>query len=77
MNHLVRILIDDSGDKAPKPGDWHLVVNEAGSDMALCSGEVFGEGEGTAVFKEKQVKRGGVTCPDCLRRIRFFKQVRL
>lgn len=57
---------------------WHLVdpCNDGG-DAALCTQEYFGIGESNCQFKTKQAKRGGVTCPDCLRKIKTYKAVLL
>ena len=72
---LVKIITDDSGD--PRDPDWHLVVDYCGSPQTFCSGEVFGEGEGSATFETKRRKRGGITCDLCLARIAEIKAVRL
>lgn len=76
MNHLVKIIKDEDKFKIDNP-KWCLVVFAAGSPMALCSGQVFGEGEGDAVYKEKWIKQGGITCPKCLTQIMFFKSIKL
>lgn len=76
MSHkLVKILTDEDGEK--QPPHWHFVYATAGSEHALCSGQVFGSGEGLATFKEKIVQSGGITCPDCKHIIKMFKTIRL
>jgi hypothetical protein len=78
MNRLVRIIVDDDGDNT-KNAAWHLVdpANDLG-DAALCTAEFFGEGESANVqFEEKTAVRGGITCTDCLRKIKAIKAVRL
>ena len=77
MSHnLVKILFDEDGEKIDEPV-WHLVVSVSGSPATLCTGEVFGEGEGNAVYEEKQVNRGGITCKKCLEQLRDLKSVKL
>ena len=56
---------------------WHLVVNECGSDMTFCGGQVYTFGDTAGVFKTKTVKRGGITCKNCLDKIKRIKAVRL
>lgn len=72
MNHLVKILVNDDGDHECR--EWCLVDSTGDCERTACLGEVFGYGEGDAVYKEKYVKRGGVTCPQCLSVIRFYKK---
>ncbi len=77
MNTLVRIIQDDDGAETFNQ-DWHLVdpVNNQGP-AALCTQEFYGFGESDCVFEEKTVERGGVTCENCLRRIRIYKAIKL
>lgn len=79
MNHLVKIMVDEEGDPVDSPV-WCLAVNEAGAPAAFCSGEVFGFGDVSsdeALHEEKYTARGGITCHDCLLRIREIKAVKL
>lgn len=71
---LVKILIDDDGTKVDKP-KWCLVRDTCGSPATFCSGEVFGYGEGDAVYEQKTVERKGVTCPKCIEEIREIQKV--
>ncbi len=85
MNHLVQITARDYLESEQPPDViipeeervWCLVVFKSGSPMTLCTGEVFGLGEGNAEYIEKEVKRGGITCPECLKFIREIKAVKL
>lgn len=43
----------------------------------MCKGEVFGFGEGAADGPTKKVKRGGITCPECLVKIKRIKSIKL
>lgn len=72
----VKILVDDDGEKVEKP-KWHLSVIADGCNRTLCSAEAYGEGESSAAYKEKLVKRGGITCPFCLASLKDFKAVKL
>ncbi len=75
MNYLIRILVDDNGEKRFDPV-WCLVVHDTGN-MAFCSGEFFGVGESGVVYEVKGCKRGGITCPKCLDKIKLIKAVKL
>lgn len=78
MNNLVQIISDEDGEFV-EPDDrvWCLSVVGGGGPMCLCSGLVFGYGEGSATYIEKTVKRGGVTCEVCISAIRELKAVKL
>jgi hypothetical protein len=72
---LVKILVDDGGDKRESP-KWCLAVRNDGSKRTLCTGEAFGLGESTAIFKEKKANKG-ITCPKCIEIIKFYKSINL
>ena len=76
MNSLVKLLSDEYGDPVEKPV-WHLIVMAGGAVVSLCSGEVWGSGEGAAQGVTKTVKRGGITCTDCIESIKEIKAVKL
>jgi hypothetical protein len=78
MNKLVQIIKDDDGFPKDDADVWHLVdpCNDQGP-AALCTQEFFGIGESVCEFKTKMVNAGGITCPECLRKIRDYKAVRL
>lgn len=73
---LVKILVSDDGEKQ-KYAKWHLVEHYGDSPRTICTGEVFGCGEGTAEYKEKISKKGGVTCQKCLSIIKWYKDLKL
>ena len=73
---LVKILFNDDGDKQDSP-KWHLVQSHGDSPRTVCSGEVFGAGEGSAVFEEKISNKGGITCQYCLSIIKWYKAIKL
>lgn len=75
MNHLVKILVNDDGQKDENP-KWHLVSHFGDAHRTVCTGEVFGYGEGSAVFKEKISERG-ITCESCREIIEWFKKIKL
>lgn len=57
---------------------WHLVDIHSDSDpRILCSGFVFGRGASAMKYELKKVKRGGITCYECLRLIKAYKAVKL
>ena len=76
MMEVVKITFHDDGEKAHSP-KWHLVQNFGDAQRALCTGECFGEGEGGAVYEVKELVKGGVTCENCKRIIRWYKSVPL
>jgi hypothetical protein len=73
---LVKILFNDDGEKQFSP-KWHLVAQFGDSPRTVCTGEVFGVGEGSAVYKDKVVEKGGITCPECKKIIWWFKSIKL
>jgi hypothetical protein len=76
MHDLVKIIINEDGDKVDDP-KWHWIENNGDSERTLCGGEVFGFGEGNAEYKIKTVNRGGITCSQCLQLIKEFKAIKL
>ena len=74
-NSLVKLVINEDGEKTSQ--DWHLAMIAAGSMTLFCTGEFYGEGEGNARGVEKTVKRGGITCENCLGKIKEIKKVKL
>lgn len=83
MNRLVKILAYDPlgmGDDDLQDCDagWHLVGFGGDSDPCiLCSGFVFGAGASDMKYELKKVKRGGITCKECLKLIKAYKAVKL
>lgn len=77
MNALVKIIRDDDG-QVTKNDDWHLVdPGNPQGPATTCTSEFFGPGESAVEYEVKNVKRGGITCPDCIRRVKAYKAVRL
>lgn len=78
MNTLVKIISDDQGQiRESHLQNWHFVIKDSGSNQTLCSGEYFGEGESSCEYELKTVKKGGVTCSDCLKKIKYIKSIKL
>lgn len=75
MNSLVKITADEDGDEIPN-APWCLSVSIGGSPSAFCTMQVYGYGEGSAKFETKSAVRG-ITCPDCIAKIKEIKAVRL
>jgi len=75
-HNLVKLITDDDGMKIDNP-QWHFPLNIGGANRILCNGHVFGYGESIAEFKLKTVKRGGLTCEDCKKILKAFKQFKL
>lgn len=76
MNELVKILIDNDGEKRTDP-TWCLISPISGDPATLCGGEFFGAGQSDCIYKLKNVKRGGITCVRCRGIIREIKEVKL
>ncbi|AKJ41760.1 hypothetical protein QQ39_06405 [Pragia fontium] len=56
---------------------WCLLYAHSCDLACLCGKGFCAEGAGATGYKFKEAKRGGITCPDCLRIIRDMKAVRL
>jgi hypothetical protein len=76
MNALVKILTSDDGETRRNP-KWHLAVSTTGDFATFCEGEFFGLGASGCEYETKTSKRGGITCPLCLEKIREIKKVKL
>lgn len=76
MNQLVMILKDEDGFEIENPV-WCLVHVYSDSPSTLCDGQVFGFAEGSAVYKTKSRKRGGITCRNCIDFIKHIKSIKL
>ena len=76
MNYLVKVTRDEDGIAQPA-AKWHLMIVGAGSPMAACTGEVVGYGEGRAEYEKKKRAVGGITCPECLALIKWYKAIKL
>jgi hypothetical protein len=78
MQTLAKQLINEDREKVlPEDMRWHA-LEEVTSDRALvCTGEFvdFGAGAGDYIFKN--VNRGGITCEECIERIKYFKSIKL
>lgn len=71
------VLLKTNEDGEPQQPFWHFVNEQGGSPSLLCTGEVFGQGEGSATFIEKTVIKAGITCPECLDHIMTIKKIKL
>ena len=79
MQLLAKQLINE--DQEPVPVDdqvWHAIDNNVSGDAALiCTGEFIDPGAGCGEYELKTVSRGGITCRECINRIKHFKSIRL
>lgn len=73
MSKVVKILVRDDGEKVISPV-WHHYHDIAGGHATFCSGEYFGYGESSAIFK---TKNGKITCPQCIIKIKEIKALKL
>lgn len=72
--HLVKMITDDDGSKHDSK-DWHLVQTHGDAQRTVCTGEAFGPGESIATYEEKHT--GKITCPNCIRIIKWYKSIKL
>ena len=78
MNTLVRLHQREDGQRIEsKKRVWCLVYLTAGDPATFCGGEYFTYGCSSENIKydEKTVRRGGITCNDCMRKIKEIKAV--
>lgn len=71
---VVKFTKNDDGEK--DDGLWHYAFHLTGNQK-LCTGEFYGIGESSAIFKTKGVEKGGINCPKCLRIINEMKSIKL
>jgi len=78
MHMLVQLLTDDDGEPQPHPEYWHLVdPTQCAGDASLCTQEFFGPGESAVEFRVRASRRGGITCPLCVTKIKAIKAIQL
>lgn len=85
MNKLVKI-IEHMDCEVDGNEYWHLSHPALPDPAILCTGEFYELervsserilGNAAALAEEKLVKKGGVTCPECLAFIKSIKAVKL
>lgn len=77
-NHLVMLLTGDDPDEVKESPVWCLVdTGNFQGAATLCTNEFFGIGESGCIFKRKTTKRGGITCPKCLEKLKVYKSIKL
>lgn len=75
MNRLAKITTPDRfTDDDIVDGYWHLLGLHYGDPQVFCNGVYLADGMG---YEEKSTERGGITCPDCLRLIKAYKEIKL
>ena len=75
-HQLVRTFTTDDGERNESPR-WHWFQIHGDAKRTLCTGEAFGPGESAVEYEIKEVKRGGITCEDCLKIIKDIKEIKL
>jgi len=73
---IVKILSGDDLEERENPVSC-LVIERCGDKSTFCHGEYFGYGASACKFEFKTVEKGGITCPDCLKRIKAIKDIDL
>ncbi len=84
MSHvLAKLSVDEDGEPLTdgKETHWHLAESITGNREAklLCTAEYIDDGCHSGLLKceIKTVKRGGITCPECLEKLKAFKAIKL
>ena len=76
MSHeIVKIIVNEDGFRVRR--EWCLFVSEAGSHRTFCTGEVCGDAEGRSVGRHKTVEKNGVTCHDCLKKLKLLRDLKI
>lgn len=85
MNQLIKI-IENADGESDDVGYWHLTHPTSLDPAILCTGEYYTKersinkfhvGTEPALAEVKQVKTGGITCPNCINFIKLIKSVKL
>lgn len=75
MNHLVKITENYDGEVPKEDQRWCYATNAFDTCRTLCGETLDAASHYRA--EEKAVKRGGITCKQCLAVIKDIKSVRL
>lgn len=67
---VIKITRDEDGKKENR--QWCGIQFTGDSPRTICRGEVFGEGEGRAEYKEKE---GKITCHRCIEVVKYYKSI--
>lgn len=77
MNNLVKIIRFDDGSVS-NDNRWHLIdPGDIFTGVTLCKGDVLGDAESNIEFEEKAVMRGGITCKECIKKLKKYKSIAL
>ncbi len=71
-HYVVKFLTTEDGDKEIMNRKWHYVTDSAGGNVALCNNQYFGEGESAVEYVDKI---GRITCDECRKKIKEFKNI--
>jgi len=74
--HLVKIVANEDGDPVEYP-KWCLSEQQGDSYRTICSGEVYGIGEGSAEYEYKTGFGRDITCQRCLRILKLHHEIKL
>jgi len=80
MTTLTKQLVNEDGfDVPPDEQCWHVITHASGDLCLLCTGEFVDEGARNpdAVYRFKEVNRGGITCKNCLSHVKEMKAIKL
>ena len=74
MNWLLKITTDEDGAIPPVDQRWHVLVHS--DTIRTACGHAYDDG-GDIAGIERAVKRGGITCGNCLKTVKQFKGISL
>ena len=74
---LVKVIKTDDGEKVNTTDQtWCATAFGGNTTRTLCTGEAI-DGSSDVEVETKTVKRGGITCEECLDAIKHYKAIRL
>lgn len=74
MAFVVKITRDDNGESIENAKWCWIDATNAQGAAAFCSAQFFGPGESRCEYK---VKEGKITCPECIKKIKTIKEIKL
>ena len=75
MNILVKITALESGEPV-EDAKWCLLLAIGDTARTVCTGDAI-DGSSHYEHQIKTVKRGGITCEDCIQTVKIFKEIKL
>lgn len=79
MSHkIVKFTANEDGDQIPNEDQvWHYSHLSVNANIAFCTGEFYGYGDSSVQFIERTIESGGITCLQCLEKIKTIQSIKL